>query len=40
MDLLIASVAAANQLPLLTRNAEDFADLTPLIDLVDLQKQD
>jgi len=31
MDLLIASVAAINQLPLLTRNPKDFSGLEPLL---------
>ncbi|NUT95408.1 MAG: type II toxin-antitoxin system VapC family toxin [Saccharothrix sp.] len=33
-DLLIASVAAANDLPLLTRNADDFAGLEPFVAVV------
>jgi predicted nucleic acid-binding protein len=36
MDLLIAAVAATHQLPLVTRNAKDFAGLAPLVELVDL----
>jgi toxin FitB len=36
MDLLIASVAAVHQLPLVTRNAKDFAGLAPLVELVEL----
>lgn len=36
MDLLIASVAAVHQLPLATRNAQDFAGLAPLVELIDL----
>ncbi len=36
MDLLIASVAATRELPLLTRNARDFAGLSPLVEVVDL----
>jgi hypothetical protein len=33
-DLLIASVAAANRLPLYTRNPKDFAGLDSLISVV------
>ncbi|MDN5794575.1 MAG: type II toxin-antitoxin system VapC family toxin [Intrasporangium sp.] len=33
-DLMIASIAAANQLPLYTRNPTDFAGLEPLITVV------
>lgn len=36
MDLLIASIAAAHQLPLITRNEADFADLKPLVQVVAL----
>ncbi|MGH3815947.1 MAG: type II toxin-antitoxin system VapC family toxin [Pseudonocardiaceae bacterium] len=36
MDLLIASVAAHHRLPLLTHNPADFADLSPLLILIEL----
>lgn len=36
MDLLIAAVAAIHQLPLVTRNADDFADLHPLVKIIAL----
>ena len=36
MDLLIASTAAVQQLPLVTYNAKDFAGLSPLVEVVDL----
>lgn len=35
-DLLIASVALANSLPVLTRNAADFAGLDDLIEIVEV----
>ncbi|MDE0803174.1 MAG: type II toxin-antitoxin system VapC family toxin [Acidimicrobiales bacterium] len=35
-DLMIASVAAANQLPLYTTNPDDFAGLDDLVDVVAL----
>jgi predicted nucleic acid-binding protein len=35
-DLLIAAVALANALPLLTRHAADFAGLDDLIDIVEI----
>lgn len=35
MDLLIAAVAATHRLPLLTRNPADFADLRPLLVLIE-----
>ena len=35
-DLLIASVAAANSLPLYTRNPSDFAGLEDIVEVVDL----
>jgi predicted nucleic acid-binding protein len=35
-DLLIAAVALANALPVLTRNAADFAGLDDLIDIVEI----
>jgi predicted nucleic acid-binding protein len=34
VDLLIAAVALANDLPLYTRNPGDFSDLTDLLDVV------
>ena len=34
LDLLIAATALANQLPLYTRNPDDFAGLESLIDIV------
>ena len=36
MDLLIAAVAAGHQLPLVTRNSADFADLQPLMKIIAL----
>ena len=36
MDLLIASVAAIHRLPLVTRNAPDFDDLEPLVQVIGL----
>jgi predicted nucleic acid-binding protein len=35
-DLLIAAIALANTLPLLTRNAADFAGLNDLIDIIEI----
>ena len=35
-DLLIAAVALANALPLMTRNAADFAGLDNLIDIIEI----
>ncbi|MFE6862837.1 type II toxin-antitoxin system VapC family toxin [Nocardia sp. NPDC057668] len=34
MDLMIAAIASANDLPLFTRNADDFKDLEPLLTLI------
>jgi predicted nucleic acid-binding protein len=34
VDLLIAATALANDLPVYTRNPDDFADLASLIDVV------
>lgn len=39
MDLLIASVAAFHRLPLVTRNADDFAGLGALLTVVNLQSR-
>jgi predicted nucleic acid-binding protein len=36
LDLLIAATALANQLPLFTRNPDDFAALDELIEVVDV----
>lgn len=36
-DLLIAAVALANSLPVLTRNADDFAGLGDLIEIVEVR---
>lgn len=36
MDLLIASVAATREMPLVTRNADDLRGLAPLVEIVDL----
>ncbi|WP_158879886.1 type II toxin-antitoxin system VapC family toxin [Amycolatopsis anabasis] len=36
MDLLIAAVAAIHQLPLVTRNGADFADLSPILEVIAL----
>ncbi|MBL1075238.1 type II toxin-antitoxin system VapC family toxin [Nocardia sp. 2] len=34
MDLMIAAIASANNLPLFTRNADDFKDLEPLLTMI------
>lgn len=34
MDLMIAAIASANDLPLFTRNADDFKDLDPLLTMI------
>lgn len=36
LDLLIASVAATREMPLVTRNADDFRVLAPLVEVIDL----
>lgn len=36
MDLLVPAVAATHRVPLVRRDAEDFAGLTPLVQVIDL----